>query len=151
MVLAGLYAFTGWFICVRWKRWRSAFQSRGMIRRSLAVYVYQKFLTVYRKFKLDGPWFLWKLCAFLRCLSPSNNVINLVNIFMFSSSTSDFDFVCLLLALSAFLQGGQPRRPNTVAKRNRQLKIDIIVDFLCVALPLSTVWFVYQIPIRLWK
>ena len=38
---------------------------------------------------------------------------------------------------------------NTPARRDRQVKIDATVDFLCVAIPLCVMWFVYQVPISI--
>ena len=36
---------------------------------------------------------------------------------------------------------------NTPTRRDRQVKIDATVDFLCVAIPLCVMWFAYQVPI----
>ena len=57
--------------------------------------------------------------------------------------------MCILLSTDAFYRAYQLRQPNTIARRDHQVKIDICIDFLCVAAPLCVLWFVYHIPISI--
>ena len=57
--------------------------------------------------------------------------------------------MCILLSTDAFYRAYQLRQPNTIARRDHQVKIDICIDFLCLALPLCVLWFVYHIPISI--
>ena len=52
--------------------------------------------------------------------------------------------ICLL---STHGIGATIWQPFTVARRDHQVKVDCIADFLCAALPLCIIWFVYYVPI----
>eukprot|EP00944_MAST-04C_sp_MAST-4C-sp1_P013801 g13801.t1 len=134
------------YLCM-WEKMAERFSKQENDQRR-PVYVYQKFLVVYRNLQVDGPWFLWKLYA-SEVFESIQQCINLGTVYLCSLPVQATSSICLLLALECFFTGWTTTQTNTPAKRNRQLKIDIIVDFLCVALPLSTVWFVYQIPISI--
>ena len=147
MLLAGLYlSLVVKYLCT-WEKMAERFSKQENDQKR-PVYVYQKFLVVYRNLQVDGPWFLWKLYA-SEVFESIQQCINLGTVYLCSLPVQATSSICLLLALECFFTGWTTTQTNTPAKRNRQLKIDIIVDFLCVALPLSTVWFVYRIPISI--
>jgi hypothetical protein len=57
--------------------------------------------------------------------------------------------MCLLLAVDCFHTGWTITHKNTPARRDRQIKVDTVVDFLCVAIPLSAIWFGFGIGISI--
>eukprot|EP00942_MAST-04A_sp_MAST-4A-sp1_P001331 g1331.t1 len=57
--------------------------------------------------------------------------------------------MCLGLAVECFHTAWAMTHKNTPTRRDRQVKIDATVDFLCVAVPLCVMWFVYQVPISI--
>ena len=147
MVLAGLYLLlVVKFLCT-WEKIAGHFLKRENDRRP-AVHVPQNCLVVYKNLQVDGPWFLLKLYA-SEVFDSIQQCINLGTIYLCSLPVQATSSICVLLSLECFFTGWTTTQTNTPPKRNRQLKIDIIVDFLCVALPLSTVWFVYQMPISI--
>ena len=134
------------YLCM-WEKMAERFSKQENDQRR-PVYAYQKLLVVYKNLQVDGPWFLWKLYA-SEVFESIQQCINLGTVYLCSLPVQATSSICLLLALECFFTGWTTTQTNTPAKRNRQLKIDIIVDFLCVTLPLSTVWFVYRIPISI--
>eukprot|EP00943_MAST-04B_sp_MAST-4B-sp1_P005764 g5764.t1 len=57
--------------------------------------------------------------------------------------------MCLGLAIACFHTVWTMAHKNTPARRDRQIKIDTVVDFLCVAIPLCVMWFAYGVPISI--
>ena len=57
--------------------------------------------------------------------------------------------ICLGLAVDCIHTVWTMTHKNIPTRRNRQVKIDTIVDFLCVAVPLCVMRFVYQVPISI--
>ena len=57
--------------------------------------------------------------------------------------------LCLLLAIDCAHSAWGVIQPNTPSRRHKQLVIDTIVDFVCVALPLCLMRLAYQVPISL--
>ena len=66
---------------------------------------------------------------------------------MYYGDTRNHKYVCTLLSADAFYRAYQLKQKNTVVRRNRQVKIDACIDFICAAVPLSTLWFYYQLSI----
>ena len=144
MVLALLYAFLPLVFCLRWKKIAKRFRkvSNSARKRSLAGTIFH----FRRLFRLNGKYFLWKLYYF-EFLESINQILNMMSIYLCTLPVQATSTLCAILSLDALHRGYQLRQPNTVATRNRQVKLDMIVDFTCVALPLCSQWFIFQTPI----
>ena len=145
MVMASLYAFLPLFFCLRWKKIAKK-QFRGAsnsVRKRLLIGSICHFKSL---FKLNGKYFLWKLYYF-EFLESINQILNMMSIYLCTLPVQATSTFCAILSLDALHRGYQLRQPNTVARRNRQVKLDMIVDFICVALPLCSLWFIFQTPI----
>ena len=57
--------------------------------------------------------------------------------------------MCIVLVIDAFFRAYQLKQPHSIGRRNVQIKVDVVLDFLCVAIPISTIWFGYEIPISM--
>eukprot|EP00944_MAST-04C_sp_MAST-4C-sp1_P002646 g2646.t1 len=103
---------------------------------------------MYEKFQINGQWFLWKLYV-SELLESVNQCINLATVYLCSLPVEVTSFICLGLAIECIHIAWTMTHKNTPARRDRQVKIDTAVDFLCVAIPLCVMWFAYQIPISI--
>ena len=146
MVLALLYAFLPLFFCLRWKKIAKRFRgsSNSLRKRSLAGDIFH----LYSLFTLNGKYFLWKLYCF-EFLESINQIVNMTSIYLCTLPVNVTSILCVVLCLDALHRAYQLRQPNTVARRDRQVKMDMTIDFICVALPLGTLWFLYKIPISI--
>ena len=105
-------------------------------------------ITLYEKFKMNGPWFLWKLHV-SELLESVQQCANLVNVYLCTLPTAWTAPLCLGLTVECAHTAVTMVSKNTTARRNRQVMLDVVVDFLCIAGPLCVVWFVYQVPISI--
>ena len=105
-------------------------------------------LEIYSLFTLNGKYFLWKLYCF-EFLESINQIVNMTLIYLCTLPVHVTSILCVVLCLDALHRAYQLRQPNTVARRDRQVKMDMTIDFICVALPLGTLWFRYNIPISI--
>ena len=101
---------------------------------------------LYSQFKLNGKYFLWKL-YFFEIVEGINQIINMKSIYLCTLPLQVTLTLFAILSLDALSRAYQLRQPNTVARRDRQVKVDMVIDFICVAVPLSTIWFMFQTPI----
>ena len=103
---------------------------------------------VYEKLQINGEWFLWKLYV-SELFESAQQCINLVTVYLCSLPVEVTSFICLGLSLECLHTGWTITHKNTPARRDRQVKIDTTVDFLCVAIPLCVMWFAYNVPISI--
>eukprot|EP00944_MAST-04C_sp_MAST-4C-sp1_P005270 g5270.t1 len=103
---------------------------------------------VYEKFQVNGEWFLWKLYV-SELFESAQQCLNLVTVYLCSLPVELTSFICLGLAIECIHTAWTVTHKNTPARRDRQVKIDAAVDFLCVAIPLCVMWFGYQVPISI--
>ena len=99
-----------------------------------------------KKFSLNGDLFLWKLYI-SEVVESVNQIFNCMNIYLCTMPVQVTIPFITLLAIDAWHRGHHMMQPFTVARRDQQVKVDCIADFLCAALPLSIIWFVYDVPI----
>ena len=78
-------------------------------------------------FNINGVLFLWKLYLF-EFVESINQIVNLLTVYVCTLETSITTSMCIVLAVDAFYRAYQLKQPNTVARRDRQIKIDIVVD-----------------------
>ena len=106
------------------------------------------FKTVYENFQINGQWFLWKLYA-SELFDSAQQCANLVTVYLCSLPVEWT--VCIAFGLSAYSAHTAMTvlGKNTPARRDRQVKLDVIADFLCVAIPLCVLWFAYNIPLSI--
>jgi Leucine-rich repeat (LRR) protein len=100
------------------------------------------------KFDINGEFFLWKLLCF-EFIESTNQIINLTTMYLCiipAEFTSRFG---IILSIDAFFRAYQLYLPITVRRRDRQIKIDLVVDFICIAFPLLMLWWGYAIPIAI--
>ena len=99
-------------------------------------------------FNINGVLFLWKLYLF-EFIESINQIVNLPPCIYVRYRLGNRSVCVFCYAIDAFYRAYQLRQPNTIARRDRQVKIDICIDFLCVAVPICVLWFAYHIPISI--
>eukprot|EP00942_MAST-04A_sp_MAST-4A-sp1_P000681 g681.t1 len=55
--------------------------------------------------------------------------------------------MCIALSVECFLLAEFMIRENTAWRRDTQIKLDVLENFFCVALPLLIMWYGYKVPI----
>ena len=103
---------------------------------------------IYKKCQIYGQWFLWKL-YFFELFESTQQCINLITVYLCSLPVEWTSFICLGLALEGFHTGWTMIVKNTPIRRNRQIRIDTMFDFLAVTIPLCIMWFRYQVPVSI--
>eukprot|EP00943_MAST-04B_sp_MAST-4B-sp1_P006906 g6906.t1 len=105
-----------------------------------------KLLKWYTSTFINGPYFLWKLYIIEFCESI-NQLVNFFTVYLCSLPMELTAGFAIALAVDSFFRGYGVLEKNTPVRRDRQIKLDIFVDFLCVALPIIISKFGYGIPI----
>ena len=146
MVFAVLYTLLTLMYLFTWKKIAKSFSKDKTSRRNQSFV--EQFLQFKNRFNINGVLFLWKLYLF-EFIESINQIINLTTVYLCTLPVEVTISMCILLSTDAFYRAYQLRQPNTIARRDRQVKIDICIDFLCVAVPLCVLWFVYRIPISI--
>ena len=85
--------------------------------------------------------------VFFEIVEGINQIINMKSIYLCTLPLQVTLALFAILSLDALSRAYQLRQPNTVARRDRQVKVDMVIDFICVSVPLSTIWFMFQTPI----
>ena len=162
MVFAVLYVLLVVKCLWTWKKMATAFtkeqqadkdKEQGRLTRSKSAIERAKEAAgnaknVYQKFQVNGQWFLWKLYV-SELFESAQQCINLVTVYLCSLPVGWTASMCLGLAIECFHTAWTMTHKNTPARRDRQVKIDTTVDFLCVAIPLCVMWFAYGVPISI--
>ena len=120
-------------------------RNRGMSRATFVKKVAKGAQHVYGKFQIYGEWFLWKLYI-SEIIESMQQCFNLVSTYLCLLPIEITIPMCFLLAIDCTHCGWYMLQPNTPSTRYKRLGLDIVIDFLCVALPLSITYFVYGIP-----
>ena len=140
---ASFLVCTPMHFCLRWKKIVEHFRRFQICSKRSLIGPIIHFRSL---FKLNGKYFLWRL-YYIEFLESINQILNMMSIYLCTLPVQATSILCAILSLDALHRGYQLRQPNTVARRNRQVKLDMIVDFTCVALPLCSLWFIFQTPI----
>ena len=162
MVFAVLYVLLVVKCLCRWKKMATAFtkeqqadkdKEQGRLTRSKSAIERAKQAAgnaknIYEKLQVNGQWFLWKLYV-SELFESAQQCINLVTVYLCSLPVPVTASMCFLLAVGCIHTACTMTHKNTPARRDRQIKIDAAVDFLCVAIPLCVMWFGYNVPISI--
>jgi Ca2+/Na+ antiporter len=146
MVFAVLYTLMTFLYLCRWKKIAKSFSKTKAKRNSRSLV--RKFLQFRKMFRINGVLFLWKLYLF-EFIESINQLLNIVTVYPCTIPVEVTSSMCLCLSIDALYRAYLLKQPNTIARRDRQVKIDSFVDFLCLALPLCMLYFGYQIPISI--
>ncbi len=149
MVFAVLYTLLTLMSLFTWKKIAKSYSKDKTDRRNRRNQSFvEQFLQFKNMFNINGVLFLWKLYLF-EFIEGINQILNFATVYSCTLPVGVTTSMCILLSTDAFYRAYQLRQPNTVARRDRQVKIDICIDFLCVAVPLCALWFAYGIPISI--
>ena len=98
--------------------------------------------------EINGEWFLWKLYV-SQLVGSFQQCGNLINVYLCTLPVLLTSSISFALALECFHTAYTMTHENKPARRNLKIKMDTLTDFLCILIPLSTLWFVYQVPISM--
>ena len=100
----------------------------------------------YAKTYINGPWFLWKLYV-LEVNESVMQIVNFFTIYLCSLPVAVSAMFGIALGIDSFARGFGIMQENTPIRRDRQIKVDIFMDFSTVTVPLLVIWFAYKLPI----
>ena len=144
MVFAVLFTLLNLLNIITWKKVAKSHSKNGGEKKKSAFII----LRYKHMFNINGVLYLRKLYLF-EFIESINQIVNVTTIYLCMMPIQATTSFCIVLAVDAFYRAYQLKQKNTVARRDRQVKIDAIIDFLCLAVPLGTMWFGYQIPISI--
>ena len=147
MVFAVLFTLLDVAYFITWKKKAKSYYWYSKTGRGKKI---SRFIILrYRNmFNITGVFYLRKL-YFFEFIESINQIVNVTTVYLCTIPIAATTSFCIVLAVDAFHRAYQLKQQNTVARRNRQVKIDIIIDFLCIAVPLCTMWFGYGITISI--
>eukprot|EP00944_MAST-04C_sp_MAST-4C-sp1_P002573 g2573.t1 len=146
MVFAVLYMLLPLQYLFTWKKIAKSY-SKNKLDKGNHSFVGQC-LNFRNMFNINGVLFLWKL-YFFEFIESINQIVNLVTVYLCALPVEATTSMSILFSTDAFYRAYQLRQPNTISRRDHQVKIDICIDFLCVAVPLCLLWFAYDIDISI--
>eukprot|EP00944_MAST-04C_sp_MAST-4C-sp1_P010578 g10578.t1 len=146
MVFAVLYTLVPLRYLFAWKKIAISYSKNKSNKRNHSFV--RKFLHFRNMFNTNGVLFLWKFYLF-EFIESINQLVNLATVYLCTLPVEATTSMCILLSTDAFYRAYQLRQPNTIARRDNQIKIDMCIDFFCVALPICALWFAYHIPISI--
>eukprot|EP00942_MAST-04A_sp_MAST-4A-sp1_P012028 g12028.t1 len=111
---------------------------------SAAVRAANNAKNIYSNLQVNGSWFLWKL-YFSELIESAQQCNNLANIYLCLLPVEITSPLCFILAMDCACAAWDMKQHNTPSRRNKRLVLDIIVDFLCVFLPLAILYFRYDL------
>ena len=103
---------------------------------------------IYRLFKINGKYYLYKL-YFLEYIESINQINNMFSIYVCALKTLPLLVFCLIFAADGLLRGWFLRQVHSPLRRLQQVVGDMIVDIICIAYPIGYIYFVYDIPISM--
>ena len=101
---------------------------------------------MYAKTYINGPFFLWKLYV-LEVIESIMQIINFFTVYLCSLPVEVSAIFGIALGMDSFARGFGIMQENTPIRRDRQIKVDIFMDFSTVTVPLLVIWFAYNVPI----
>ena len=146
VVLAVLHALSTFIYILTWKKIaRSSLKAKESNTSLSFIGKFRKFKSL---FKINGDFFLWKLYMF-EFIESINQMLNVFTVYLCTLPVEVTSSICACLSIDALYRAYLLRQPPSIARRDRQVEIDIFVDFLYVAVPLCALWFGFQSPISI--
>ena len=150
MVFAFFYTLLPLIYLFSWKKIAKSYTKTqvGSRRSQSAEGIFFRLKNMWNMLSINGALFLWKLYLF-ELIESINQLVNFVTVYLWMFPVEVTVSICVGLSMDSLYRAYLLRQPNTIARRDHQIKIDIFLDFLCVTAPLCILWIVYQIPISI--
>eukprot|EP00944_MAST-04C_sp_MAST-4C-sp1_P007229 g7229.t1 len=97
-------------------------------------------------FDINGKWFLIKLYG-SEVLESCTQMYNTATIYSCTLPPGVVLFVCFLLVCDHGFRLRNMWKPNTTHTRDLQVTLDLIMDLVCMILPITFLWFGYFVPL----
>ena len=108
---------------------------------------FQKAKEKYSDFQVFGKYYLLQLYTF-EIVESINQIKNVYVVYTCSLPVGWVATICIALGIDCFHTFSFMIRENNPGRRDRQIIIDTCVDFACIILPLTLMWFgSYRVPI----
>ena len=86
---------------------------------------------IYRETFINGKYYLLKLYL-IELFESFNQLINVINVYLCSLPVEYSSVLCLFLGIDSWVRAYEVLQKNTPERRDRQIKIDIVMDLLCM-------------------
>eukprot|EP00944_MAST-04C_sp_MAST-4C-sp1_P010085 g10085.t1 len=154
-----LYPYTGWFTNFE-REYLSVFMILSMMYLSATVYLVLRWKHIaldytqratggrnphdnisalkqfYRETCINGSYYLWKLYL-IELLESFNQLNNLIQVYLCSMPVEFSSCTCLILAVDSCFRAYEVSQDNSPSRRDRQIKIDAVVDTISMVAPLA--------------
>ena len=110
----------------------------------------EKVLALKNAFDLEGVYFLYKLYLG-EFIGDALQTYNMMVLYMCTLPVGITTFLCLTISLKSFACLWAQYLPHTHSGRDRQLKLTILMNLICVCLPLSYNWIFWEIPLDIYE
>ena len=95
---------------------------------------------------MKGPYYTYKLYA-TEIIESCNQINNVIVLYTCTMPQEIVFGICLVLFLDHTFRVWNMWQPWTIARRNRFVLQDALVDFFCLVFPLVYMWFWHAIPL----
>ena len=147
MILGILYFITAIYLLVKWKSIVKDYTKRALTKHNRNSHRgVSPIMQFYRETFINGKYYLWKLYC-IELLESFNQLNNLINVYLCSLPVGFSSGICIFLGIDGFIRGYEVMHDNTPKRRDRQIKIDILIDTLCMIGPLLIMRFIFRMPI----
>lgn len=146
IVLTIAYFISTIFLLVKWKSVASDYT-----RRALAIHnphSSNSIWLIYRETFINGKYYLLKLYL-IELFESFNQLNNVIYVYLCSLPVESTSVLCLVLVIDSWVRAYEVLQRNTPERRDRQIKIDIVMDLLCMIVPLCIMKFRFQVPISI--
>ena len=124
MVFAMLYTLLPLRYLFSWKKIAKSYNNNNNSGKRNHLFFIGKFLDFQNMFNINGVLFLWKLYLF-EFIESIIQIVNLATVYLCTLPVEATTSMCILLSTDAFYRAYQLRQPNTIARRDHQVKIDM--------------------------
>ena len=142
---ASLYLLLVVLHCLTWRKLAKERADRPI---ETSSHIVQTVLAFKANFDVNGKWFLWKMYA-SEVSESCLQVYNLVVLYTCTLPPGAVSGLCLFLCLDHGYRVYSIWQPNTAARRDRHILVDLCSELLCMGLPLTLSWFAFQIPLTM--
>lgn len=150
MVMGLLFVLVVLYYLIRWKHTANTFMEEERKTQEeteeAATTFFERAKAKYNSFQIFGKNYLWQLYA-SEMYESIIQTINIFTVYTCSLPVGWTSVMCIALSIDCFHTVSFMARENNSNRRDRQIKVDTLVDFLCMALPSLLMWFGYNVPI----
>lgn len=152
MILSIMYLIATVYLVLRWKHIALDYTQRATGGKNphsnMSEKLSAKLKRFYRETCINGSYYLWKLYL-IELLESFNQLNNLLQVYLCSMPVEFSSCTCLILSIDSCFRAYEISLDNSASRRDRQIKVDAVMDAISMVAPLAIIWFGYNVSITL--